>query len=89
MTDIKNSYAKKLLRVDLTSGIVTTEEFGQDNIERFIGGRGIASKILYDEVPPEVGPLYPENRHLCTGSSSRHGRANSEPDHRDLPVAAD
>ena len=72
MTDIKNSYAKKLLRVDLTSGIVTTEEFGQDNIERFIGGRGIASKILYDEVPPEVGPLYPENR-LIFAPGALHG----------------
>ena len=72
MTDIKNSYAKKLLRVDLTSGTVTTEEFGQDKIERFIGGRGIASKILYDEVPPEVGPLDPENR-LIFAPGALHG----------------
>lgn len=72
MTDIKNSYAKKILRVDLTSGTFTTEEFSQGNIERFIGGRGIASKILYDEVPPEVGPLDPENR-LIFSPGALHG----------------
>jgi aldehyde:ferredoxin oxidoreductase len=66
MTDVKNSYAKQILRVDLTSSIVTTEEFRRDHIERFIGGRGIASKILYDEVPPEVGALDPENRLIFT-----------------------
>jgi aldehyde:ferredoxin oxidoreductase len=62
MAAIKNSYAGKILRVDLTSGAITVEPFGQEYTELFVGGRGVASKILYDEVPPEVGPFDPDNR---------------------------
>jgi len=28
----------------------------------FLGGRGLASKILYDEIDPKVDPLSPENK---------------------------
>ena len=50
MTKGKNCYAGKILRVDLTSGAIETEEFGQEFIDLFIGGRGVGSKILYEEV---------------------------------------
>ncbi len=72
MTHAKNSYAGKLLRVDLTSGAVTSQELGSDEIKRFVGGRGLASKILYDEVPPEVDPLDPGNR-LILAPGALHG----------------
>ncbi|MHB1161825.1 MAG: aldehyde ferredoxin oxidoreductase family protein [Chloroflexota bacterium] len=55
-------YAGRILRVDLSGGSVTTEEYGRDYTDLFIGGRGVASMILYREVPPEVAPLDPENR---------------------------
>lgn len=29
---------------------------------RFLGGRGIAAKVYWDEVPPEAGSMDPENR---------------------------
>ncbi len=58
----KNSYAGKILRVDLSTGAITTEELGSEYTDRFLGGRGIASKILYEEVPPEVEPFDPGNR---------------------------
>jgi aldehyde:ferredoxin oxidoreductase len=54
-------YAGNILNVDLSSGRVTrtsTDEYAS----RFIGGRGLASKIIWDEVPPEVGAFDPENR---------------------------
>jgi aldehyde:ferredoxin oxidoreductase len=58
----KSCYAGKALRVDLTSGKIAVEEFGRDYTDLFLGGRGVASRILYEEVPPEVGPLDPDNR---------------------------
>ncbi len=58
----KNCYAGKILRVDLTTEAITTEDLGPDYIDLFVGGRGISSRILYDEVPPEVEPLDPANR---------------------------
>ncbi|MBI2918961.1 MAG: hypothetical protein HYY01_13345 [Chloroflexi bacterium] len=54
-------YAGKIARVDLSTGdisTVPTEEYAGD----FVGGRGIATRIYWREVPPEVRPLDPENR---------------------------
>lgn len=51
----------KVLRVDLTSGKISTE----DTIAKykdFLGGTGIGFKVMWDEVPPSVGPWDPENR---------------------------
>ena len=54
-------YAGKILRADLSSGSIT-EVSTQDYAERFLGGRGIAAKIYWDEVPPEAGAFDAENR---------------------------
>lgn len=54
-------YAGKILRIDLSSGIVTHTST-PDYAARFIGGRGIAAKIYWDEVLPEVRAFDPENR---------------------------
>lgn len=54
-------YAGNILRVDLSSGSVAqmpTSEYA----DRFLGGRGIAAKIHWDEVSPEVKAFDPENR---------------------------
>jgi aldehyde:ferredoxin oxidoreductase len=60
MTD-KYGYAGKILRVDLSSGKTTTvPTIGY--ADRFLGGRGIAAKIYWDEVAPEVKALEPDNR---------------------------
>ncbi|MEE9472817.1 MAG: aldehyde ferredoxin oxidoreductase N-terminal domain-containing protein, partial [Acidimicrobiia bacterium] len=34
--------------------------------DRFLGGRGLAAKIYWDEVPPQVKPFDPENRLIFT-----------------------
>lgn len=56
----EHGYAGKILRVDLSSGhsyTVPTAHYAE-----FVGGRGIGAKVHWDEVPPEVKPLDPENR---------------------------
>ena len=60
MTDLQG-YAGEILRVDLSTGKITTVPTS-NYAERFIGGRGIAAKIHWDEVSPETGPFDPENR---------------------------
>ena len=52
----------KILRVDLTRETVAVEEVDPRMAKDFIGGRGWAIKILYDEVDPRVEPLAPENK---------------------------
>jgi len=54
-------YAGEILWVDLTSG-ETERRATSDYADRFLGGRGLAAKIYWDEVPPDVGALEPENR---------------------------
>ncbi len=54
-------YTGNILRVDLSSGLVTKNPTSQ-YASRFLGGRGIAAKIYWDEVSPETHPFDPENR---------------------------
>jgi len=55
-------YMGKILRVNLSSGTITTEEIDPQFAQDFIGGSGFATKILYDEVPAKADPLGEENR---------------------------
>lgn len=54
-------YAGKILMVNLSTARMT-EEATASYADRFLGGKGIAAKIYWDEVPPDVGPLDPDNR---------------------------
>ncbi|MDO6353810.1 aldehyde ferredoxin oxidoreductase family protein [Caloramator sp. CAR-1] len=55
-------YAGKILRVDLTSGTYKVEDLNLDLAKKYIGGRGLGSKIFFDEVDPNVEPFSPENK---------------------------
>ncbi len=61
-----------ILRVDLSTGKITKEPLTQDLAYNFIGGRGINSKILYDETGSETDPLGPDNR-LIIGTGPTTG----------------
>jgi aldehyde:ferredoxin oxidoreductase len=56
-----NAYIGKILRVDLSKGVLSEEGIREDWIERFIGGAGLATKYHYSEVPRGVDPLREEN----------------------------
>ena len=55
------SFIGKILRVNLTERSIKVEELPKD-AELYLGGRGLASKILYDEIDPKVDPFSPENK---------------------------
>ncbi|MFC1845995.1 aldehyde ferredoxin oxidoreductase N-terminal domain-containing protein [Chloroflexota bacterium] len=58
---VESGYANKILRVDLSSRKITnipTELYA----DRFIGGRGIAAKIYWDEVSTSIKAFDAENR---------------------------
>lgn len=56
------AYAPQMLRVNLSNGEIKKETIDPTLSLKFIGGRGLGSKILYDELDPEVEPLSPENK---------------------------
>lgn len=51
----------RILRVDLTEGTTKTTPYSEEIAKKFIGGRGLAVKLLWDELPQGVDPLGPEN----------------------------
>lgn len=55
-------WAGTILRVDLSTGKIVKQRLSEDLAYNFVGGRGINSKILYDETDPQTDPLSPANR---------------------------
>lgn len=55
-------YMGKTLRVNLTDRKVTKELLDARTARKFIGGRGLCAKILFDELEPGIDPLGPENK---------------------------
>jgi len=54
-------YAGRILRLDLSIAKVTTIPT-TDYVTDYLGGRGIAAKVYWDEVPPEAGAFDAENK---------------------------
>jgi aldehyde:ferredoxin oxidoreductase len=55
-------FAGKYLRVDLTTGRAEAEALPVAWAEAYLGGNGLGTRVLWEEVPPEVDPLSPANR---------------------------
>ncbi len=56
-----DSYAGKLLVVDLTNGDIDIQPLNESYAREYIGGRGLASRYLYDLLKPGIDPLSPDN----------------------------
>ncbi|MFW6189681.1 MAG: aldehyde ferredoxin oxidoreductase family protein [Planctomycetota bacterium] len=68
-------YCGKVLRIDLSSGAIATEELDLDLAKTFIGGRGLGTHILKREIDTDVDALSAENKLIfatgpLTGSSA-------------------
>ncbi len=81
-------YLGKILRVDLSKSKITTQELKEEVQKKYLGGSGLAARILYDELKPGIDPLGPENKLVfATGpltgtkipSSGRHLVAAKSP----------
>ena len=57
-----HGYNGKILRINLKDKPVKVEELNPVYAEKFIGGRGLGTKILQDEIDPKVDALSPENK---------------------------
>ena len=55
------SYAGKILRVDMTTGKVSTEPLTEDIAKQYIGGIGLGIRLLADNSKPGTDPFSPDN----------------------------
>ena len=81
-------YKGTLLVVDLASGNIDRRPLEETVVEKYIGGRGLAARILYDEIKPKAAPYSEDNRLLfITGpaagtlipTSGRYGVGTKSP----------
>ena len=52
----------KFLRVNLKKGKAVATEYSAITARNFLGGRGFAAKILWEELKPGIDPLSPDNK---------------------------
>jgi len=57
-----NGWTGKILRVNLSTGKLSTEPLDPDSAKDYLGARGLGTKIMTDEVDPKVDPLSPKNK---------------------------
>ncbi len=84
---MKGQYGR-ILRIDVNEKKFWTETLDPSIYEQYLGGKGLASYLLYTLNPPEVDPLHPDNCLIfatgpITGSriwgSSRYGVYTKSP----------
>ncbi|ASJ06772.1 aldehyde ferredoxin oxidoreductase [Thermococcus pacificus] len=56
----------RFLRVNLSTGEVKVEEYGEELAKKWLGSRGLAIYFLLKEMDPKVDPLSPENKLIIT-----------------------
>ncbi len=82
------AYSGKILHIDLTTQHTWVEEKSPEFLKKYIGGVGLATRLLYDNTPAGCDPLGPENA-LCLACSAfagttvpvgtKHGIATKSP----------
>lgn len=55
-------YMGKVLRINLTTKEIKTEELSEEIAKDYMGGAGFGIKYLFDEVPGNIDPLDEENK---------------------------
>ncbi len=72
------AYCEKIARINLTTGTVTVEKLDVDLAKKFIGGRGLGTKIAYDEGCATADPLGIDNKLIyITGPLTGAGAPSS------------
>ena len=58
---MSNGFFGKILWVDLTSETFEEEELSEQIYRQYIGGFGLATKLIYENMPPKTDALSPES----------------------------
>jgi aldehyde:ferredoxin oxidoreductase len=55
-------YNGQILRVNLSNEKILTDALSESDAKKYLGGRGLAIKILFNELKPGINPLGPKNK---------------------------
>jgi len=66
--DTISGFHGRVLVADLTRGEVRAEPLDPDAALLYLGGRGLATRLLYDAIDPTCDPLGPENAFVIASS---------------------
>ena len=55
-------YMGKNLRVNLTNSKISEDPLSEDIAKKYVGGKALSAKILFDELKPGIDPLGPDNK---------------------------
>ena len=82
------SYSGRILHIDLSTKETSVQTVSEEFLKKYLGGVGLASKLLYDNIKPGVEPLSPENVLVFAASAfggtivpvgTKHGIASKSP----------
>jgi aldehyde:ferredoxin oxidoreductase len=65
-----NGWTGQILRVNLTAKTFKKESFSEEFAAKWVGGRGFAVKILYDELKPGIDPTTSSSSPLAPSPAS-------------------
>ena len=71
-----NGYMGKILTVNLTTGKIEVEPLQDDLCRDYIGGYGMAARLLYDRIPPGADPLGPNTNSMLYNAVDESSRAD-------------
>ncbi|WZL71711.1 aldehyde ferredoxin oxidoreductase family protein [Clostridiaceae bacterium 35-E11] len=55
-------YMGKILRINLKNRMIKVEDLNLEEAKKYIGGRGLGTKMLREEIDPQIDPLSSENK---------------------------
>ena len=58
---MSEGYTTRILWVELTEGKISSRDFDEEVSKKYLGGAGLATKILWEETTADTDPLSPEN----------------------------
>jgi aldehyde:ferredoxin oxidoreductase len=58
---VRDNAQQRVLRVDLSTRTIEVEDLPRDWTGKYLGARGVTSRLLYSEVKPGIDPYGPEN----------------------------
>jgi aldehyde:ferredoxin oxidoreductase len=67
-----HAYTGRILHVDMTAQTTRVQELEPEFLKKYLGGIGLATRLLYDNTPAGCDPLGPDNA-LCFANSAFAG----------------